>query len=306
DDLLTLVLEVGGQGYLGSISQPKLPKLDGWKDVGTQSKTEAAGKSKSFGGKKIFEVLLRPEKTGTLTIPQITYATYDTEQKKYVEQTAGPFQVQVAKGKGRPLLIAGSTATPAPATAAKSEANAPQFFGEQLAYIHPDLPTFAAAPTPLYRRDWYIPICLLSLAWVALAGLWRFWRNYTATHATDLKERSAGGKARKELREAGSALHAKKLDEFYLKLGEAVRGYLGVKLNRSASGLTLDEIARTLGERGVDAETATSTRDLLETCDQARYMPGAQTEDSARELLNRAESLLKMLDKKIIAGGKAK
>lgn len=299
DDLLTLTMEVGGQGYLGSIGQPKLPPLDGWKEAGAQSKTEAAGKVKSQGGKKIFEILLRAEKSGTLTIPAIAYAYYDTARKKYVEQTAGPFTIQVTKGVERPLLVTGggsARGNAAPAFGA-AKAEEPRFFGEQLAYIHTALPSFEPSEPPLYQRDWFWPVQLLPLLIVGAAAGWRGWRGWAASHADELKSRGAGGRARRELRDAGAALRHKDLDAFYLKLGEAVRGYLAVKFKRSASGLTLEEIARLCAGRGVDKGVVQELVGLLETCDQARYMSGAASGADAKALLGRAEALLKGLDK---------
>ena len=290
DDLLTLRLEVGGQGYLGSIAQPALPDLPGWSQVGCQTKTEALGQSKSQGGKKVFEVLLRPGKTGALSIPAIPYSFFDPSKGRYTEQTAGPFNVQVAKGKEQKLIVAGPQGLAAP------RPNGAQFFGEQIAYIRTEL-AGQAASLPLYRQPWYLPLQLLPLILISGALGIRARREYLDRHADRLRVRGAGSRARRELRDASAALRKQDLDAFYQTLGEALIGYLATKLKRSAAGLTLEEMERSCLEKGVSAEAAAALRTLLETCDQARYVASSGGETDAREILSRTESLLRELDK---------
>jgi len=290
DDLLTLRLEVGGQGYLGSIAQPVLPDLPGWSQVGCQTKTEALGQSKSQGGKKIFEVLLRPEKAGALSIPAIPYSFFDPSKGRYSEQTAGPFNVQVAKGKEQKLIVTG------PQGVAGPKPSGAQFFGEQIAYIRTEL-AGQAASLPLYRQPWYLPLQVLPLILISGALGIRARRDYLDRHADRLRVRGAGSRARRELREASAVLRKQNLDAFYQTLGEALRGYLATKLKRSAAGLTLEEMERSCLEKGVSTEAAAALRTLLETCDQARYVASVGGETDARETLNRTESLLRELDK---------
>lgn len=290
DDLLTLRLEVGGQGYLGSVAQPVLPDLPGWRQVGCQTKTEALGQSKSEGGKKIFEILLRPGKAGALGIPAIPYSFFDPSKGRYTEQTAGPFSIQVAKGKEQRLIMTG------PQGVVASTPKDAQFFGEQIAYIRTEL-AGKAASVPLYRQPWYLPLQLLPLLLVGGAFGIRQRRDYLDRHADRLRVRGAGSRARRELREASAALRKQNLDAFYQTLGEALRGYLATKLKRSAAGLTLEEMERSCLEKGVSAEAAAALRTLLETCDQARYVASGGGETDAREILNRTESLLRELDK---------
>lgn len=291
DDLLTLRLEVGGEGYLGSVIQPSLPPMSEWTSAGVQSKIDGADELKSFRGKKVFEILLRPEKTGILTIPPISYAFFEPTERKYIEKKSEPFMIRVDKGKEQRLLVSSSS----PSTG--SSERSPLFFGEQLAYIHTNhfdsMPDEAIYDKPLFLAFQTLPLALIGLALGVRAR-----RKYVTSHLDALQYRSAGSRARRELREAQAALHTNDASVFHAKLAEALRTYLATKLRRSASGLTLEEIESACLERGADQAHTGAIRRILEVCDQARYLgTTAGDAESMRATLDESEKVLQYLDK---------
>jgi hypothetical protein len=292
DDLLTLTLEIGGEGYLGSIALPQLPKMPDWSQAGRQVKTEGAVALKAFRGKKVFEILLRPEKTGVLTIPAISCAFFNPSAQRYVKSKAGPFQIRVTPGTARPPIVSESSPTTGIGAAP------PQFYGERLSYIHtdfPDSPRFV----PIYRRPYFVPFQFVPLAAIVLALGFRARTRYVERHQDRLRYRGAGTRARREFREATAALRAGNGAAFHEKLGDALRTYLATKFGRSAAGLTLEEIETTCLGHGVDPEHAGRARRILERCDQARYLgEAARAEDMQRDL-EESEKLLAHLDKRL-------
>lgn len=294
DDLLTLTLTVGGKGFLGSIAEPALPDMPGWTVAGRQSKTVPSGSSKSNDGRKVFEILLRPELSGTLRIPKIAYAFFDPDEERYIEQTAGPFMVKVAKGSARNLLVAEATnLRTAP------DKRTPQFFGEQLAHIHTAPPPLRpTAPGPRESALFW-PLQGLPALGVLLSLGFRARRGHRERHGEAIRRRRAGSRARRELREAKVALRKKDGPAFHATMTQALRRYLATKLGRSAEGLTLEEIERACLERGVDAEKAKGLRDLIEACDQARYLPEGASPVGLRETYREACELLEILDKSL-------
>ena len=289
DDLLTLRLEIGGEGYLGSIAQPKLPDMQGWTQAGSQVKIEGSDELKSFRGKKVFEILLRPEKTGQLGIPAIPYAVFNPSEKRYVEQNTEPFTILVRKGSAQQLIVSGSGVT-------SGTQPPPQFLGEQLAYIHTAYPGDTVF-VPTYRRRLFPVLQVIPLVLVGLALGVRLRKQYLERHLDRLQYRAAGSRARRELRGAQAALRAGDSGAFYRKLGEALRGYLATKLRRSAAGLTLEEIERACLERGLADEYTRAIGEILEQCENARYLvnPGDAREMNAT--LDKSAEILKLLDK---------
>jgi hypothetical protein len=305
DDLLTLRCEIGGEGFLGSVAAPRLPELSGWELAGpAQAKTEAAGGNSAQQGKKVFEFVLRPHGAGPHTVPAIAYAFFDSAQQRYVEQTQGPFQVAVAKGQDRPLLVSGAQGSPGAATGGQTS-NVPDIFGERLAYIHTAVPRAAALPPPLYARGSFATLALGPLVLLGLAFGARGWHDFREENRDRLTVRSAGARARRELRGAAAALARNDLDACPAQISEAMRHYLATKLGRSAAGMTLDEVEASVRERGLAEDAAQELRRLLERCDQARYAPGSADAEATRRVYDDAAAWLLRLDALLGARGQA-
>ncbi|HUT24696.1 MAG TPA: BatD family protein [Sumerlaeia bacterium] len=296
DDFLTLTLEVGGRGYFGSVSQPNLPDLADWREAGSHAKTEPEQGMKSLQGKKIFEIVFRPERHGKLTIPAIPYAFFDPAQERYIEQTAGPFTIDVAKGKERTLLVTGASGAPQEAQ------KATRVIAERLAHIHTALPPLGASAV-FHRSPLLLPLQIAPLLMLGMAAGLKSWKRRREFYRDALRVRAAGSRARRELKQASVALRENDGEGFHRLLAEALRGYLATKLGRSATGLTLEEIEQGCLDRGVDGRRAAALRDLLERCDRVRYLstrgPRAApaSPDDLRGLLDDADRMLRELDK---------
>jgi hypothetical protein len=251
---------------------------------------------KSLQGKKIFEIVLRPERHGKLTIPAVPYAFFDPAQERYIEQTAGPFTIDVAKGKERTLVVAGPSGAPQEAQ------KATRVIAERLAHIHTALPPLGASAA-FHRSPLFLPLQIVPLLMLGMAAGLKSWKRRRETHRDALRVRAAGSRARRELKGASAALRENDNEGFHRLLAEALRGYLATKLGRSATGLTLEEIEQACLDRGVEGPRAAALRGLLERCDQARYLsarglraPSASPDDP-RGLLDEADHLLRELDK---------
>jgi hypothetical protein len=293
DDLLTLTFEIGGTGYLGSITEPALPDLKDWKVTGKPSeKVEGSKENSLFEGKKVFEYVLRPARSGALEVPQIAYGFFSPEQNRYMEVQRGPFKVNVAKGKQRQLQVATSTvSSDSPNQPAATVSATP----EQLAYLHTPLPS-ALTVIPFYRQSAFPLLLTLPVVLLGVALGFRGWTEYRTRHQGEFAVRQAGGRARKELKTARASLKAGQLDAFHSQLAEALRGYIATKIQRSAKGLTFEEIQEACEARGLNAEKTRSLRRVLERCDGARYHSGGGDAAAAEDLLREAETLLDAMD----------
>ncbi len=214
DDFLTLTFEIGGAGFLGSISAPRLPDLKDWKVTGKPSeKVEGAKANPLFEGKKVFEYLLRPARSGTLEVPQVAYAFFNPEENRYVEVQRGPFSVNVTKGQERQV----------------SSGHLNGFFGRfepvpraRVGHagtigLPPLHSAFGLTVIPFYRQGLF-PVLLPSrpFCWGWLSG--RGWTEYRARHEGELAVRHAGGRARKELKAARASLKSGQLEPFHCQL----------------------------------------------------------------------------------------
>ena len=94
DDLLLLTVSVDSSS--GSVSQPDLPQLDGFRIIGTSSSTQMTTINGDTSVATIFQYRLQPLHTGDLVIPAIT-ATVNGQQ-----ESTQPLSVTVYQGTGQP------------------------------------------------------------------------------------------------------------------------------------------------------------------------------------------------------------
>ena len=102
------------------------------------------------------------------------------------------------------------------------------------------------------------------------------------------RTRRAGKGAERRLKAASQALKARNESAFYEAIHKAILGYVGDKLRIPLSELSQDNISDTLRQHAVSESTLQSVRDVLETCQFARYAPS--TDSAAMDELYRKTS----------------
>jgi hypothetical protein len=114
--------------------------------------------------------------------------------------------------------------------------------------------------------------------------------------------------AAKRLRGAQALLAKGEAAAFYAEVARAITGYLADKQGVVAAGLTREELARALAERGHPEELVNRVARVLDDCDRARFATMSGTSlngvplSRAREaMLTRADQIINDLDR----GGRA-
>jgi hypothetical protein len=85
--------------------------------------------------------------------------------------------------------------------------------------------------------------------------------------------------ARKRLRDAEAHRAAGRVAAFYAEIDRVLRDALGERLGAPVAGLQLGELRARLAERGLGAKETADVVSALETCDEARFAPGAAAGD---------------------------
>ncbi|MFW6286890.1 MAG: BatD family protein [Candidatus Sumerlaeota bacterium] len=291
DDFLTLRIEIGGEGFLGSIAPPELPPMPDWSLVADpEEKIRQAGEATT--GKKTFEYMLRPQRPGMLEIPEIAYAYFDPDEERYVEEVVGPFHLEVAKGVERRLAVASNNDT-----AGEGRPGDQVEVGDApIAYIHAETPASISAPLPFHQSMGFALMMLASPAVFLLGVGVRWWRGYRERHGDQFRRRSAAARVRRELRRVAQVEKSAGSREAAAILANAIRQYLADKYDRSAPGLTLEEVEDLVLMHGTSADDARRLREIVEGCDQAEYLPERAQDVSMKSAAGEALEILEHLD----------
>ncbi|MBI5548024.1 MAG: protein BatD [Deltaproteobacteria bacterium] len=284
--MLKITLE--GAGNLHDVVSPRLPAIPGVTAYEPTLNEKTAMTKGRFGGRRVLEYLLKPEQSGAFEIPSLALHYFDPVAREYKAASTQAIPVRVEAGAGAAAGQAGGNrvalASPSGTNVLDQGIRALRFKGD----LHRPAP-------PLYRRPFFAPIAAAPiLLWLALAtaGLLRSSLQPSAGSI----QRGLAGKARRRLKVARALLKAKRPDEFYAEVSQALHCYLAARLAAPVAGLTRTDLSAKLAAAGAKPEIVAGVTALLDTCDAGRFAPGGSTSATMERVLESAEGLMVVLD----------
>jgi hypothetical protein len=150
---------------------------------------------------------------------------------------------------------------------------------------------------PPWTQPWFWPLLStppfgLALL-LGLAGL----RRMLQVDPGEKRVRLARGAAARRLKGSRALLQRGESQTFYAEVARAVTGYLLDKQGLAVLGLTRDELAAALRQRGHGEDTVRRVIRVLDDCDRARFAPGSGDAPAREAMLGRADQLLNELDR---------
>jgi hypothetical protein len=155
----------------------------------------------------------------------------------------------------------------------------------------------ASRGPPPWTRPWFWPVLALAPFGLALVLATDRARRMLAIDPQQRRIRLARSQARKRLRGAEGLLAKGEASAFYAEVARAITGYLADKQGVVAAGLTREELARALSDRGHGEEAVRSLARVLDDCDRARFAPKAGEAVAREAMLTRADQIISELEK---------
>jgi len=283
-EAVTLEIRIFGEGNVKSVGKPELPPFTGFKVYETISSSEVQKEGDRVRGVKTYRTLLRPEVTGTLTLPTLTYSYFNPDKKKFERVQVPGLSLQVLPGQAEE---AGGASLPS--------ASAPgvKMVSRDIRYLKtrfPLTPPSPALPDLFWILGFGVPPLAVLLVWVGQRRRLRL-----ASDPLFARRLAALGRARATLRKAQQARRNHDVPNFYAFVSQALTGYLADQLGLSRSGVTQKELTAELAKRGVNPDDVAHLNGLLEDCDYARFAPSALEGKDLEQQARLAESLLSHL-----------
>lgn len=278
----TATVVVDGVGDVSPITRPTLRVPDWCKvyESGEDRKTETRPyiDRQVIGGTATFEYLVVPRKPGPLAIEPVELPYFRISEGRYATASSGALTVNVMPGE----VIQDADADTDAAT---------------LHHIKADSPRLRARPVLLFGPlpGIVVGACVLAL----LLGVAS--RVKENRRRLDPDRALAQGAARAALRALGRAAQASD-EEFYPAVEEAVTQYLADRFGLPLSGLTAQQAAEGLLERGAGEQASEMAMEIISACHASRYAPGATRAASRARVLELAHSLVQVVEH---AGGQA-
>lgn len=280
NEAIVLRATVEGEGSLHGIPPPALDAPSDLKVFEPKSDESSTVRDGKVHSTKTWEWVLVPLAPGELPAPRVRFPYFDFHAGKYA----------VAEGAG-PTIVArkGTGAAPSPAIPGEIQAQR-----REIAYVHLDGGAFRTDPRALHEKPWALVLLVVPVLVLPAAALLVRRRAVKLGHRATARALRAGKAARRAFqgaeREIGGEL-------FHARLSRGTYEYLADRLDRSAAGLTREDVEGALAERGVDPELRRRLGAVLDACDFARFAEGADEPERRAALLAEARSIVAALEK---------
>jgi hypothetical protein len=217
-------------------------------------------------GAKVFRRAVFPKQAGEQTIPAISWSFFDTRRERYITLTSEPIAITVDPPSATPAtLILPSGADSEPKMISLTVLTG----GISPNYIDAD--AVLAHQSFKLTAPWVASLVISPLAWLVVT--------LTARHRARLKGDLSYARRRRARRNARARIsralkdgkHARQWDE----LAQSITGYLSDRFGLGRGTLTPEEVKSLLESRGIEDGTVSRIVGFLQTCDAARYAPGA-------------------------------
>ena len=298
NDAVIYRITIDGIGNLKYVKEPQ-PEFPTDFEV-FDPKVDLSTRATSSGvqGKKTIEYTVIPRHAGKYEIPALEFSYFDVKSGQYKTLRTESYTLEVEKGPND-----SSTGGAVDFTGTNQERI--RVLGNDIRYLHsvdadaldlgkidpatgkpePLMPFFG---TPAYWMFFLVPF----LVFVILAFVYRR-RIRRMADIAGMRTRRAGKVAERRLKEAKKALNAKDENAFYEAIHKAILGYVCDKLRIPLSDLTQDTVSEMLEQHSVPQETIHEVKDVLDTCQFARYAPS--TDSQAMDVLYKKTS--KVIDR---------
>jgi hypothetical protein len=224
------------------------------------------------GNAKVFRRAIFPKQPGEQTIPSISWSYFDPRQERYFTLTSDPISIKVDPRSPTSTAV---TTIGTPEAKPNGTTLTVLTGGIQPNFVDSDM--VLANQSFTLTTPWIASLVASPLVWLMVA--------LTAWHRERLRADVGYARRRRARREAHArisrALHNNDLVLQLHGLAEALTTYLSDRFDLPSAMLTPGEVRSALTARGVEDATVAAIVELLESCDAARFAPGAMGDMSA-------------------------
>lgn len=294
NDALTYKVTFRGTGNLKLLRAPKInfpldfevydPKETKDIKIGTGGMT----------GTITYEYLIIPRYSGDYRIPALQFSYFDSQSNSYKTITGETYEVHVRKGAER-----GQIADQSGNAVQSFKKEDVRFVGKDIRYIKTGSLGLKETGVRFFGTLQYWLALLIPLALFIIGALLNRRHIQANADLVRVKNKAANKMARKRLKVAAGAMKARNPELFYEEVLKALWGYMSYKLNIDRAELNRDNISEILQQKEVPAEMIDEFRNVLDTCEYARYAPSGNPDKQMDEVYTESIGVITKLDKAI-------
>ncbi|MFZ4456040.1 MAG: BatD family protein [Bacteroidales bacterium] len=287
NEAVTVRLSISGNGNLKLLKNPTVTFPADFEvydpKVNNNFKTTLDGTV----GSKTIEYLAIPRYPGKFSIPGVAFTYFDLKSKSYKTIQTESYNIEVDKGIGGSSQQVVSDFT---------NKESVRQLGQDIRFIRTapyqlEKHTVYLFGTSTYWLYFWLPLLLFIVLFVIFQKKARENANMAL-----MRTKKANKVAIKRLKAANKFLQQKNQDAFYNEMLKALWGYLSDKLSIPVSELTKENIELELIRYGVSDDLLRQFREILDTCEFARYAP-SQGSDAMSQIYNQTVDAIGVMEK---------
>ena len=286
---ISLKATISGTGNVKILEAPKLKLPSDFEQYDPKVKEEIERTGSTINGTKTFEWLIVPRYPGDKKIPALEFSYFDVGQRRYVTLHTNEFNVLVEKGSAE-----------APQNASGLSKEDVKLLNQDIRFIKTDAGSFRKKDKELIDPVAVIMMTLIPFA--AFIGL-LFHRQKALSEMSDVvsfRSRKALKIAAKKLAIAKMLLNANKPEEFYAEVSTAMWQYVSDKLAIDRAELSVDNVTQKLQEKKVSDVLTQKIKELLESCEFARFAPGSSSQEEKNKMYEMASSIIVAAERELV------
>ena len=270
---VNLTLRVRGRGNIATLQPPTVDIPGAFEVYDPKIETNLDRGGTQIRGTKTFSYVLVPRSNGRYVIPDIELAYFNPETADYTVLRSDPMTVHV-------------TGDAAPVALSTTGAGLP--VGDIAGIMEAGASWTTTNAVPLYLRVW--PYAVLAIPLLIAGGL------LALARPSPPKKPAALDAAHERLTQAEAQMQAHEPAEFYATIEQTLFQFLRDRTGVPVAGFSRERLDAFLRDAGVDADDRQATRELLDTCDRARFAPDPPSQSAMQVAHRRATMLIRRFD----------
>lgn len=283
---ITIKVKISGTGNIKYVKSPTFEFPTDFDQYPPKENTKTNGNS----GSRDIDYLIIPRHAGTFEIPAATFSYFDLNTKRYKTLKTEAFTLNVEKGDNNTdnsQIVSNFT----------TKENV-QYIGKDIRYINTKSTDVVKKSKPFYgTMGFWMGYIIPLILFIVLTILFRKQIKENA-NVTLMKNKRANKQAQKRLKKADAYMKEGNNDAFYEEVMKALWGYTSDKLTIPVSQLTKENIEQELVKRQVDEETIKSFKEILNTCEFARFAK-SEGQSSMEEIYNQTAEVIGKLEEQV-------
>ncbi|MCK4421209.1 protein BatD [candidate division WOR-3 bacterium] len=263
-----LRIRIKGKGNLNFLSPPELPEMRRINTFRPESEEKTQIKGNTIQGERIFTYLLTCEESGILKVPEIKWSYFNSEKKRFVTKSVGPFTIRV---KSRP--IRGDTL---------------KIREEDIAFI---MPVGKKSYTLLPR--FFVLWLLLPLIILIGSGYYVWERRKIMKDSDYARIKAIPAELQRGFQGLQKVVEQDRAKLFYQELSRLLLRFLRLRFGIEAFSLQKDELLKELKNRDIQQGALSEIDRLLKRSEEVRFAAGLLGKQEMEEDIAKLKRLIR-------------